>query len=136
MTNSDVQDWLDHARADLRVASEILQPDWDYLAVVLFLVQQAAEKCLKGLLRFNSGEPPPRIHSLTRLGVLVEDAELEPLLREVARYSRFATVFRYPGLEDEEPGLDEARYALGRVRELYIAVLRRIPEELHPAKHL
>src|SRR5687767_4453379 len=69
MTDSEVYRWLDHARADLRVASEILQPDWDYIAFVLFLVQQAAEKSLKGLLQYKFGTAPPRIHSLAKLSL-------------------------------------------------------------------
>lgn len=44
MSDSEVYQWLDHARADLRVATEILQPDWDYIAVVLFLVQRQPRK--------------------------------------------------------------------------------------------
>lgn len=133
MDNPEVFQWLDHARADLRVATEILQPDWDYIAVVLFLVQQTAEKSMKALLR-HRGIPFPRTHSLSRLGKLLNDPALEELIDEVTNYSDFATVFRYPGDEDE-PGIEEAQHALEQVQRFYAAILELIPEELRPVKH-
>ena len=133
MGDSEVYQWLDRARADLRVASEILQPDWDYIAVVLFLVQQAAEKSLKGLRRYR-GLSVPRTHNIVKLRTMLDDPEVAKLLTEVETYSGFATVFRYPGDEDE-PNAEEAEHAIAMVSELYTAILERIPEELRPARH-
>jgi HEPN domain-containing protein len=134
MADEAVYEWLDRARADLRVATEILRPDDDFIAVVLFLAQQAAEKSMKGLLVLR-GIRFPRTHSLNELGNLLPDPELADLIGEVAEYSDYATVFRYPGADEDVPSIDEARHALAMVSQLYAAILERIPEELRPVKH-
>jgi HEPN domain-containing protein len=130
--DSEAYQWLDRARADLRVATGILQPDWDCLAVAPFLMPQAAEKSLKGLQR-SRGLRIPRTHNLVKLRALLGDGEIAELLKEVEASTDFATVFRYPGDEDE-PRLEEAQDALAMVHQLYAAILERIPEELRPAK--
>jgi HEPN domain-containing protein len=130
MKDSRVEQWLDRARADLRVAGEILRPDWDYIAVVLFLTQQSAEKFLKALLDYRD-IGFPRTHDLRLPGELLQDPTLEELIISVEEYSDFAVVFRYPG-DFEEPEVEEAQTALATVRQLAQAVLARIPSELHP----
>jgi hypothetical protein len=59
------------------------------------------------------------------------DVTLEPLLRQAVRLTPFAGVFRYP-TDMGEPTPEEAREALALAREVYDAVLARLPEETRP----
>lgn len=64
----DVRSWLDASRYDLETARALLKSR-RYL-YVLFMCQQAIEKILKACAMVKTGEFPPRIHNLARLGEL------------------------------------------------------------------
>lgn len=94
------EDWLRHAKADLALATSPLPKDGLY-NTLCFHAQQAAEKSIKAVLIFR-GIEFPKVHSLTRLidllpGDIIRTADL----LESARLTVYATVFRYPGEEDE-----------------------------------
>ena len=59
------------------------------------------------------------------------DSTLEPLLRCAAPLTEYAWKFRYPG-EPEPPPLNEAEAALALAREVYEAILNRLPAEVRP----
>ncbi len=59
------------------------------------------------------------------------DPTLEPLLRRVAPLTEYAWRFRYPG-EVEPPSRKDAEAALRLAREVYEALLSRLPEEARP----
>lgn len=67
-TEKDVRSWLDASRYDLETARALLKSR-RYL-YVLFMCQQAIEKILKACATVKTGEFPPRIHNLARLGEL------------------------------------------------------------------
>ena len=56
---------------------------------------------------------------------------MEPLLHRAARLSPFAGVFRYP-TEMGVPTMEEAREALALAREVFDAILARLPQEVRP----
>ena len=61
------------------------------------------------------------------------DASLEDLARRAARLTEYAWKFRYPG-EPEEPPVAEAKEALVLAREVYEAILSRLPQEVRPSR--
>ena len=79
------------------------------------------------------GQSFRKTHDLREVGgaALALDASLEPLLRAAVRLSPFAGVFRYP-TEMGEPTRQEAEEALATARQVYEAVLPRLPEEVRP----
>jgi HEPN domain-containing protein len=93
-TEKDVKSWLDASRYDLETARALLKSR-RYL-YVLFMCQQAIEKILKACATVKTGEFPPRIHNLARLGELgaFEFSEEESKLLE--RLSLYYLQSRYP----------------------------------------
>ena len=59
------------------------------------------------------------------------DSSLEALLKKAAVLTEYAWKFRYPG-EPEEPTALEADEALALAKQVYEAVLERLPETLNP----
>ncbi|MCB0256808.1 MAG: HEPN domain-containing protein [Anaerolineae bacterium] len=90
--NDQVQRWLEQARHDLESARKnqgVSLPD-----VAMILCQQSIEKALKALYIAQTGEFPPRIHSIERLADLTQmRPQLEPALLDI---EDFYTTLRYP----------------------------------------
>jgi HEPN domain-containing protein len=111
---------------DLRAAAhEISGPGlW---ADIVFHAQQAAEKAFKAFLAWHD-LPFGKTHSLQALGreCAVLDAKLSTAARQAAPLTEYAWKFRYPG-EREEPTREEAEKALATARQVYEAVLSRLP---------
>ena len=128
----DTRAWLRKALLDLRAADHLLRADPPLLGQVVFHAQQAAEKALKAFLAFHD-EPFRKTHNLEELGqqALALDATLQPLVGSAAGLTEYAWKYRYPG-EVEEPSRGEAEAALGVARQLYEAVVARLPKEAHP----
>ena len=59
------------------------------------------------------------------------DFTLEALLREAAPLTEYAWKFRYPG-EPDLPPIEEAEAALALARQVYDAILNRLPAEVRP----
>ena len=53
------------------------------------------------------------------------------MVRRAARLTEYAWEFRYPG-EPFEPPASEAEEALAMAREVYEAILNRLPDEVRP----
>lgn len=97
-------EWLRYARSDLAFARLDVGPAM-LLETMGFHAQQAAEKAVKAVLVWNTGEEPPRTHDIGFLLI-----EVPPYLRperpeEIARLTRYAVTFRYP---DDIGEMDEA----------------------------
>ena len=124
--------WLAHVRADLRAAELDLGADPPLAEDAAFHAQQAADKTMKALLTWH-GKPFRATHDLAEIGLqCVElDPSLEPLFRRAAPLSVFAWAFRYPGT-GATLQTPEAQDALSTAREVYEAVLARLPEALRP----
>jgi len=124
--------WLVRAADDLRAADLMLAASPPLAGTAVFHAQQAAEKAMKGFLTWHS-RLFRKTHNLTEIGGLcVEvDPTLESLLRRAAMLTDFVWRYRYPG-ESTEPPLSEAQDALALAREVYDAVLVRLPAEVRP----
>lgn len=73
--------WLDLASEDLKIADFALsQSLWLQSA---FHVQQAIEKCLKGLIVLSATEEPPFTHDLSRLAQIAGET-----FPEILKYKR------------------------------------------------
>lgn len=74
-----------------------------------------------------------KTHNRAEIGQLCAsiDGSLEPTLRRAAELTDYAWKFRYPG-EPHEPPREEAEGALALAREVYDAILARLPDEVRP----
>ena len=94
--------------------------------------QQAAEKSLKGYLSWHD-VPFGKTHDLAAIGLLCvsSDTSLEVICVRADRLTVFAWAFRYPGAP-EEPTSTEVDSALALSREVYEAMLSRLPPDVRP----
>lgn len=129
---AETREWLAKAALDLRAAEFEFTAMPPLTADITFHAQQLAEKALKGLLTWHD-QPFRKTHNLVEIGqqCVAIDATLEDVARRAARLTEYAWKFRYPG-EPAEPPVDEAQEALACAREVYEAVLGRLPAEARP----
>lgn len=126
----DTRAWMEKARQDMGAGHADLAADPSYPGDAMFHAQQAAEKALKGFLAWHE-VIFRKTHDLREL---FEDcSRIDPSLRELAERAEnltpYAWRFRYPGERDEPTG-EEAEEALALAREVYNAILTRLPEEV------
>lgn len=129
---AEVKAWLTRATVDMRAAEYERTADPPITEDIVFHAQQLAEKTLKAFLGWHD-QPFRKTHNLVELGeqCAALDRSLEPLLRRAATLTEYAWKFRYPG-EPEEPPVEEADSALALAREVFDAILARLPEEVRP----
>lgn len=129
---ADTRGWLLKARADLRGAEVDLAAAPPLTGDAAFHCQQAAEKTLKAFLAWHD-VPFRKTHDLAEIGLqcLAVDVSLEPVCRRAERLTAFAWIFRYPG-EVAEPPAAEIADALVLAREVYDAVVARLPADVRP----
>ncbi|HZU06531.1 MAG TPA: HEPN domain-containing protein [Chloroflexota bacterium] len=129
---AETRAWLSRARRDLDTAAFELTAALPFAADAVFHAQQAAEKALKGFLTWHSS-PFRKTHNLEELGeqCLQFEPALKPVIDRAVPLTKYAWKYRYPG-EPEEPSQQEAEAALALAREVYDAVLARLPEEVRP----
>jgi HEPN domain-containing protein len=129
---ADTRAWLMRAALDLRAAEFEQTADPPISGDIAFHSQQLVEKTLKAFLTWHD-QPFRKTHNLVELGepCAAIVPSLEPLLRRAAVLTEYAWRFRYPG-EPEEPPAEEADEALTLAREVYDAVLARLPRDVRP----
>ena len=109
-----------------------MRADPPFVEDIAFHSQQAAEKSLKAFLSWHC-LPFRKTHNLVELGEACGqiDQGLEALLRRAAPLTGYAWKFRYPG-DPEEATTEEAAEALATAREVFGAVLDRLPPGVLP----
>lgn len=129
---AETKSWFDKAAKDLRAAEQDLRASPQLLEDAVFHCQQAVEKTLKGFLTWHD-RPFRKTHDLVELGqqCVDLDAALNSLLGRAAPLTEYAWKFRYPG-EPEEPSKQETDEAVSIAREVYDAILSRLPAEVRP----
>jgi HEPN domain-containing protein len=129
---AETRGWLRRAQRDLSGGALDLGVEQPLTGDAVFHAQQAAEKAMKGFLTWHS-RVFRKTHNLTELGEMCAavDPELEPLLRRASALTEYAWKYRYPG-EPDEPPREEAEHALALAREVYQAILLRLPEDTRP----
>lgn len=128
----EVRSWLLKAAADLRAAAVDLDADPPLIGDAMFHCQQAAEKALKGFLTAHDA-PFRKTHDLDELTTACSriDPDLDREVDPALELTTFVWAFRYPG-EREEPSREEAEEALALARQVYEAVVGRLPVEVRP----
>jgi HEPN domain-containing protein len=129
---AEVREWLQRAMEDLREAEHDLVATPPLVRGAVFHCQQAAEKSLKAFLTWHN-TPFRKTHLLEEVGeqCLGIDATLKAIIDRAVPLSQYAWRYRYPG-EPTEPPREEAEAALAIAREVYDAILARLPDEAHP----
>ena len=129
---AEAREWLERALADLESATILLGATPSHPDTAVFHSQQAAEKAWKAFL-FWHGVPFRKTHDLRMLGdaCVRLDGSLSSLAERAEDLTQFAWVFRYPG-GPQAPTVQEATDLLRLAREVYAAVLARLPGEVRP----
>lgn len=129
---AETRGWLVRASSDVRAAEHELRATPPLLDDIVFHCQQAAEKSLKGFLTWHD-RPFRKTHSIEELGeqCLQVDPTLKVLIDRAVPLTEYAWKFRYPG-EPEEPSSQEAEEALATAREVYAAIVARLPVKARP----
>lgn len=132
---AETRAWFTKAAKDLLAAEHEFSAVPPLLGDIVFHCQQAAEKAMKGFLTWHN-RPFRKTHSLEEIGeqCLEIDQTLKPMVDRAVPLTEYAWKFRYPGAPDEpeEPSMSEAQEALAVAREVYDAVLSRLPAEVRP----
>jgi HEPN domain-containing protein len=129
---SETKAWLRKAALDLQAAEHDLTASPPLLADAVFHYQQSVEKALKAFLMWHN-TPFRKTNSLEELGeqCLELDQTLKSLVDSAVPLTEYAWKFLYPG-EPEEPSREEAQAALDIAREMFRAVVSRLPQETKP----
>jgi HEPN domain-containing protein len=97
----DARQWLRYAEADLALAGVPL-PEKGMYEQLSFHAQQAVEKALKAIL-ISNGIDFPKTHSIEYLlRLLPSNVTRAPVLMQVYKLTGYATIFRYPGNEEQQ----------------------------------
>ena len=116
--------WVEKAEGDFTAAVHLLtlQDDECPFDVVCFHAHQCAEKYLKALL-VDHGVVAPRTHDLAELAAGVPDSRALPVeARDLATLTPYAVEVRYPAIDEEFVGREEAEHA--------VDIARRVRAEL------
>jgi HEPN domain-containing protein len=120
-----VQEWVDRAESDYRVACRESQVDVDpSYDAVCFHAQQCIEKLMKAVL-IDRGQTPPRTHDLLALAsllVVVVPTWTWPS-SELSTLTAAAVGFRYPGDPAEHEDADDMLEICTRLRTSLLALL-------------
>lgn len=126
--------WVRKAEADLAAANQLFRRKPPLTDPACFHCQQAAEKYLKAML-CEQELPVPKIHLLTDLlnRLLPADGTLAALRPRLARLSRFAVDYRYPGIHASSrqtaAALKFATLVRDEIRQRMGLRNRRLPKE-------
>jgi HEPN domain-containing protein len=129
----DTRTWLTRAASDLAAGAHDLTAEPPFAGDAVFHAQQAAEKSLKGFLAWHD-VPFGKTHDLAVLArqCAALDESIAGVGQRAARLTDYAWKYRYPG-ESSDPDREEAESALRLAREMYDAVLERLPAGVRPA---
>jgi len=129
---AETRSWLVRASNDLAAAAHNMTAQPPFVGDAVFHAQQATEKALKGFLIWHR-QTIRKTHSLVKLGQECSqlDTSLQTLLSRAAPLTEYAWKFRYPG-QSTEPSSEEAEDAMAIARQVYDAILNRLPTEAHP----
>jgi uncharacterized protein len=128
----DAKTWLAKAEEDLRAADQLFGASPPLFGLALFCSQQAAEKALKGFLAWHD-VPFSKTHIIKELGRLCValDATLNDSVARASSLTDYEWKFRYPG-GGPLPSPEATKDAIEIARELFDAVLARLPSECKP----
>jgi len=129
---AETRAWLAKAREDLEATELLLGGGSPLPSPAAFHAQQAAKKAQKAFLTWHK-QIFTKTHDLGVLGAkcVAIDVTLETVSSSVASVRSYAVEARYPGPWDE-PTVAEAQEAVKLAREMYNALIARLPDEAKP----
>jgi HEPN domain-containing protein len=126
--NELLQQWLDKANDDLRIAEHLITMYHPTPSeIICFHCQQSAEKYLKGFLFINDIEPP-KTHDLNELlGMCSEiNSNFSVLSSKMGKLTDYAVTSRYPN--ELRVTSDDARIAIKYAKDVEEFALKVIDE--------
>lgn len=119
--------WLAKAGRDVRSAKPLLDAQPPILDLAAFCCQQSIEKSLKAFLIFK-GCRIPKIHDLVALykQALTQGFEEELPLRRLAKISKYAVAYRYPGEAAQKLNRKILLSDLNFARNIHVSVTNRV----------
>ena len=128
---SEVRIFIQKAANDLKGVDINLNASPPLIEDALVHCQQVAEKAMKGFLTLHD-KIFPKTHDLDELASLCEDVDpsLEKVLEKALDLTVFAWIFRYPG-DMQPPPKKEALQYLSIARQVYEAIIARLPKEVY-----
>lgn len=129
---AETHDWLTKASQDLEAAERLLAGGSALPSQAAFHAQQAAEKAQKAFLTWHK-QIFSKTHDLGVLGgeCVTIDSTLDTVSNSVVHLSGYAVEARYPG-PWVKPTVAEAQEATRLAREMFDAVISRLPDEVKP----
>jgi uncharacterized protein len=130
--SADTKEWLRKVENDLRGADQLVRASPPLLDLTLFHCQQAAEKALKAFLTWHDVSFA-KTHDIEDLGeaCMAIDATLSDRIARASSLTDYAWKFRYPG-GGPLPSLEDTKETIEIARQLFQAVLARLPAEGKP----
>jgi HEPN domain-containing protein len=130
--SEEAKSWLAFAQKDLRRMDILLDASPTDAEGILFFCQQATEKALKAFLLWND-VPFRKTHNLDEIGgqCVALDGSLSALTIKAGALTAFGAALRYPGAP-YIPDADEVESAMATAREVFNAVLARVPADARP----
>jgi HEPN domain-containing protein len=124
--------WLELAQYDLDTASSMFSTGrWFY---VVFMCQQAVEKCCKGLYTLYLDYNAPKIHNIKSIVSCFKDKLSSTISEDTLRFfdslSAHYITYRYPDFENKPDGQtseSEAEQILKKTKEVYAWLLTLKP---------
>ena len=131
------QYWLELAKYDLETATSMFTSGrWFY---VVFMCQQAIEKCCKGLYTLYIDDNVPKIHNIktivSRFKEKLPNTFSEDTLRFFDTLSAQYITYRYPDFEikpDSRTSESEAGWILEKTKEVFLWLLTLKPSAESP----
>ncbi|KKP79749.1 MAG: hypothetical protein A2271_00395 [Candidatus Moranbacteria bacterium RIFOXYA12_FULL_35_19] len=122
-----INEWLEHSQEDENNIIALLEDRDVSPSLVCFISQQMAEKNLKALLLFYSGDYP-KIHDLTKLGNLISvfDKQIIDCKEYFITLNPYYIGVRYPGDFPEGFSWDMAEEAYEATKKIKEFVLGKI----------
>lgn len=127
---AETREWIAKAALDLRAAEFGFSAVPPLTADIVFHCQQLAEKSLNAFLVWHD-QPFRKTHNLIEIGqqCMTIDPALASPVQRTASLTEYAWRYRYPG-DPDVPDVNEAQEALALARDVYAAVLQRLPDEV------
>jgi HEPN domain-containing protein len=127
MTSKEFEIWLQRAESNLQVA-RLGKQEGVFLEDLCFEAQQAAEKALKALLIYLSGEYP-KVHSFNLILMQLENfVDVKDSEKDIVELTDYAVQMRYPG--DYYPVSEKEYYRALELADRAIRWVRAQIEEL------
>ena len=130
-----IQNWIKKSWSDLQTAKKLMSDEDPFFDTAIYHCQQAAEKALKGFLAFHDQEID-RTHDIETLVIAAArfNSQFNEFIDDGVLLTPYATAYRYPDEEWNEPDKDEMMAAFDAANKIFDFVWSTLPKSVHPKK--